>query len=268
MSRPYFGKERPIAFAHRGGAKVWPENTIFAFERAQEIGYRHIETDVQLTKDGQLVVLHDAQLDRTTDGFGFVADKTMDELRRLDAGYRFSKDSGHSFPFRGQGIVLSTLEEVLVACPLLKFNIEIKPSAPECAEMVRDVIFACGAQERVLVASAQTVQVQRFRALNTGVCTSAGQREIVEFYSRAKLRGLPKFLPYDALQVPASHASLTVVTPRFVTQAHERGVQVHVWTINDSAHMRELLDMEVDGLMTDYPERLLHVCDMRKQTRT
>ena len=123
---PYLDSARPLLFAHRGGAKLWPENTLFAFEGARALGYRYIETDVHETRDGELVLCHDDRVDRTTDGIGRVDAHSLAELKRLDAGYHFTLD-GERFPQRGRGIRIPTLEEALKLDPELRWNVEVKP---------------------------------------------------------------------------------------------------------------------------------------------
>src|SRR5690606_28121624 len=157
----------PIAFAHRGGAALWPENTLAAFEGALALGYRYIETDVRMTRDGKIVCFHDETLERTTNGRGRVADIDYAELARLDAGHRFSPD-GRTFPFRGQGLRVPTLEEALALHPDLRLNIEIKQRTPAMERALWDEIDRLDAHERLLVAAAHDPLVHRFRALRPG----------------------------------------------------------------------------------------------------
>jgi glycerophosphoryl diester phosphodiesterase len=258
--RPYLDAPRPLAFAHRGGAAVAPENTLWAFQRAVDAGFRHLETDVHLTRDGELVTIHDPTVERTTDGVGLVRRLTLAELRRLDAGHRFTVD-GVTFPFRGRGLRIPSLAEVLDLHPEVRVNIEIKERSPAALRAVWGFIHHHGVHDRVLVASEHAPVIAAFRRLAKGrVATSAGASEILRFWLQTRLRVGPRRRPdFDALQVPATHGRLTVVDPAFVANAHRHGLDVHVWTIDEPAQMRRLLALGVDALMTDHPERLLTV---------
>ncbi|MCB9658115.1 MAG: glycerophosphodiester phosphodiesterase [Polyangiales bacterium] len=259
----YLGQS-PYAYAHRGGVQRWPENTLVAFRGAVALGYTHIETDVHLTRDGHIVCLHDATLERTTNGRGLLKELTLSELRELDAGYRFTQDGGRTFPYRGQGVTVPTLEEALAVDPGLRLNLEMKQRAPDMVAPLLDFIEAHGVAERVLVASARDDLTRRFRALRDArglrVVTSPGARGIVAFWLSVRL-GVHRLLrfDFDALQVPVQHGPLRVVDRRFVEAAHAHGIHVHVWTINDPAEMRRLYDLGVDAVMTDCPDVLLEV---------
>jgi len=257
VPRAYFQSEGLACFAHRGGAARWPENTLVAFRGGLAAGCPWIETDVHMTRDGHIVCFHDDDLARTTDGRGKIWDLSLAELRRLDAGYNFTSD-GLSYPFRGQGITVPTLDEVLALDPAARINLEIKQRRPPMLEALWARIEALGCHDRVLVASEDARSVFGFRMLARGaVATSAGRAEILAFWLAARA-GLSHRLPinYDALQVPVSFEGLEVVTPQFVAAAHRRGVQVHVWTIDEVEEMRWLIELGVDGIMTDEPRRL------------
>jgi glycerophosphoryl diester phosphodiesterase len=252
---------RPLAFAHRGGSLLWPENTMVAFRGAVEMGYRYLETDLHATRDGALVLIHDDTLERTTDGSGLVWAHTLAELKRFDAGYHFSPDGGRTYPYRGQGVTVPTLEEVLEAFAEVRLNVEIKQEQPPAVAAVVDFIERRGLQDRLLVASFRDRMVQEFRRRSGGhVATAAARGEARLFWLASRLR-LERFLrvPYDALQVPARYGSRTVVDRRFLEAAHRRGLQVHVWTVDEPEEMRWLLGLGVDGLMSDRPDLLLEV---------
>ncbi|HEY8432136.1 MAG TPA: glycerophosphodiester phosphodiesterase [Sandaracinaceae bacterium] len=257
----------PIAFAHRGGAALWPENTLAAFEGALALGYRYIETDVRMTRDGKIVCFHDETLERTTNGRGRVADIDYADLARLDAGHRFSPD-GHEFPFRGQGLRVPTLEEALALHPDLRLNIEIKQRTPAMERALWEEIDRLDAHERLLVAAAHDPLVHRFRALRPDrpMPTSPGVRGVLRFWMAVRT-GLCRFdrYPFAALQVPPTFRGLTIVDRAFVEAAHAHGIHVHVWTIDDPAEMRRLLDLGVDGVMTDRPDLLRDVMIERNQ---
>ncbi len=262
---PYFDGDKPLAFAHRGGAKRWPENTLRAFQESIARGYRHIETDIHLTRDGQLVVFHDDTLDRCTDGSGPIAARTVAELKRLDAGYRFTPDGGATYPFRGQGITIPTLEEALALGPEIRFNLEMKPHTPAIAWTLWDFLRAREDRRRVLAASAYSPNVIEFRRLSDGsVPSSPGFDEILKFWTAVRT-GTHRLVygargpDFHALQLPVKHGPLTVTNKRLVRVAHAYGLHVHVWTIDEADEMRRLVELGVDGIMTDRPDLLLKV---------
>ena len=257
--------EWPKNFAHRGDSTRAPENTLEAFRAAVEEGAGGLELDVRVTRDGHVVVLHDATVDRTTDGAGVVAGMTLPELRRLDAGYRFSPDGGRNYPFRGQGVRVPTLAEVLEEFPGARVNADIKQRRPRAEEAVARVLREAGAEGRVLVASEYPAVLARFREVSGGrVSTGASRREVGVFLLLNRLR-LERFLrpAYDALQVPVRHSGIQVVTPRFVEAAHRRGVRVDAWVIDDPGEMRRLLGLGVDVVMTKLPAELARVLEDR-----
>lgn len=248
----------PVNLAHRGASARAPENTLEAFRLAVEAGAGGLELDVHVTRDGQVVVIHDATVDRTTDGSGTVAEMELEEIQRLDAGYRFSPDGGRTFPYRGRGVRIPTLTEVYASFPEARVNADIKEAQWGAEEAVWRVIRSAGAEERTLIASTEHPVVRRFRRISRGrIATAASRREIAAFYvlSRARLGALARPV-YDALQVPVEHRGIELLTPRFVRAARSAGVRVDVWTINDAAQMRWLLDLGVSGIMTDRPEVL------------
>lgn len=258
----YFANDagRTLVIAHRGGAGLWPENTLYAFERAAALGADVIETDVRATKDGELVVFHDDDVNRTTDGAGPLAALTLAELKRLDAAHRFSTDGGRSFPLRGQGVTVPTLREVFEALPRMRFNIEPKRGTPSLSAPLCRLIREYGMTERVLVASFTGSTLADFRRECPEVATSASTGEAVNFLSLQEAGLAASFSPeMQALQVPERAGVLRVLTRDFVEAAHGRNLRVHAWTINDEADMRRLIDVGVDGVMTDYPDRLLRV---------
>jgi glycerophosphoryl diester phosphodiesterase len=253
----------PVNFAHRGASARAPENTLEAFRLGVEAGAGGLELDVHMTRDGEMVVIHDATVDRTTDGSGVVAGMTLDELRGLDAGYRFSPDGGRTHPYRGRGLRIPTLAEVYEEFPVASVNIDIKEPQPGAEGAVLRVIRNAGAEERSLVVSDDHAVVRRFRRVSGGhISTGASRPEIATFYISSRLRLERLVHPdYEALQVPVDHRGITLVTPRFVRAAHSRGVRVDVWTINDPGEMRRLLDLGVDVIMTDRPETLAGVLE-------
>ncbi len=256
----------PVNLAHRGASAVAPENTLEAFRLAMEMGAGGIELDVHLTRDGRVVVIHDSTLDRTTNRAGAVAEMTLDELRGVDAGHNFSPDGGSTLPYRGLGLRIPTLAEVLREFPGVALNIDMKADRPGIEAAVLAVLREADAEERALVVSSRYGAVSRFRRLSGGrISTGASRLETGVFYllGRLHLEGL--VVPaYDALQVPPRHRGIPLVTRRFVEAAHARGVRVDVWTINEPDVMRRLLDLGVDVIMTDRPGVLATVLRERE----
>jgi glycerophosphoryl diester phosphodiesterase len=237
-----------------------------AFRGAVEMGYRYLETDLHATRDGALVLIHDDTLERVTDGSGSVWEHTLAELQRFDAGYHFSPDGGRTYPYRGRGVTVPTLEEVVEAFPEVRLNVEIKQEQPPVVAALVDFIERRGLRERLLVASFRDRLVREFRRRSGGhVATSAARGEALRFWLASRLR-LERLLrvSYDALQVPARYGSFTVVDRRFVEAAHRRGLEVHVWTVDEPGEMRRLLGLGVDGLMSDRPDLLLEVAGSRE----
>jgi len=258
---PYFGSGK-LRFAHRGGSLRWPENTLLAFEGAYDLGYRWIETDIHRTRDGALVIFHDATLERTTNGRGKIAEHTLAELRQLDAAHHFSRD-GRTHPHRAQGIRIPTLEEALDLHPDLRLNVEMKGDDPRLADAFWDFVQAHGVHDRVLAAAATDALTARFRKhAKDRVATSPGVRGILHFWLAVRAGVVTRMrFPFQALQVPRTQGPLTVVDPAFLDAAHALGIQVHVWTINDPLEMRYLDALGVDGIMTDRPEVMLAALD-------
>ena len=251
---------RTLVIAHRGGAGLWPENTLHAFERAAALGVDVIETDVRATADGELVIFHDESVGRTTDGAGRVGSLTLAELKRLDAAYSFSTDGGRTFPLRGKGVTVPTLREVFAALPRMRFNIEPKQTAPSIVAPLCRLIRERGMTERVLVASFSGTTIEEFRRECPEVATSASTGEVASFLALHKVGLAASYSPaMQALQVPESAGALRLLTRGFVDAAHGLNLRVHAWTVNDEASMRRLIEAGVDGVMTDYPDRLIEV---------
>ena len=251
----------PTNFAHRGASSRAPENTLEAFRLAAGSGAGGLELDVHMTSDGCIVVIHDDSVDRTTDGFGFVRDMKLREIGRLDAGYRFAPDGRETYPYKGRGVRVLELGEVLREFPEHKVNVDIKEEQPGVEAALLEVIAEARAEDRVLVVSEMPTVVERFRELSGGrVSTGASRREIEVFYRLSRLRMEVLLRPlYDALQVPVRSGVYEIVTPRFVRAAHKRGVRLDVWTIDEPGEMRRLLDLGVDVIMTNRPEVLERV---------
>lgn len=251
----------PLLIAHRGGSALAPENTLAAFRQAADWWTADVlELDVHPTRDGDVVVIHDATLDRTTDGAGPVAGRTAAELGAVDAGYRFSPDGGRSFPYRGRGVAIPTLAEVLDAFPGMRVNVEIKDARAQQAvwRAVRDA----GAVHRVLIAAGRLADRARFAEYPGPVSASAS--ELRAFYVAHRLHLARAARPrVDAFQMPERHGGRQVLSPRLVADVHAHNVAVHVWTVDETDDMRRLLEWGVDGIVTDRPDRLARVLHER-----
>lgn len=244
--------------AHRGAAGVCPENTMAAFEQARAWGADAFELDVHLTADGQLVVIHDDEVDRVTQATGRVRDATWETLRQLDAGYRFSPDGGSTFPWRNKGVRIPLLQEVLDAFPDTRLVIEIKPDDPAVTAALADLLRLKDRTGRVLVCSFLDRSLQDFRRLAPAYATGAGVREVRQFVLRTHLHlPVPATLPYQALTVPPFNGILPVVTRRVCAHTRQRGMHVQVWTINEPPAMRRLYQAGANAVTTDFPDRAI-----------
>jgi glycerophosphoryl diester phosphodiesterase len=249
---PFLDWPHPIPFAHRGGAaEVGGENTLAAFGRAVALGYRYLETDGRVTSDGVLLAFHDDVLDRVTDRSG-----RIDGLRWSEVSRARVRDGGgdHRVPL---------LDEVLGAWPDVRVNIDPKHDA-SVAPLV-EVLRRAQAFDRVCVAAFSDRRLARFRRLTGGqVCTGMGPAEIARLRI-ASLGGVAGPLGGACVQVPVRQGPIPIVDRRFVVAAHRRGLPVHVWTIDDADEMEQLLELGVDGIMTDRPVVLKDVLQRRRQ---
>jgi glycerophosphoryl diester phosphodiesterase len=250
---PFYTPEK-LVFAHRGGAKLAPENTMPAFANGIALGSDGVECDVHLSRDGVPVVIHDKTLDRTTDAAGPVNARTADELARVDAGHRFVALDG-TMPFRGRGIGVPTLETVLTEFRDARVIVEMKQGDPALARAVADVIRRTRAIDRVCVGSFYRLGLATLRAEEPAISTSASELEVRWTLYRAWCRWpLGASRAYCAFQVPERAGQLRVVSPLFVTQAHRDGARVDVWVVDDPDDIRRLFAWGVDGVITDRPD--------------
>lgn len=265
MRRGFDGKP-PRLFGHRGAAGVAPENTLVSFRRARESGVDVFELDVHATRDGEVVVFHDPTLDRTTDGCGPVAALTFAELARLDAGHRFTADGGRTHPFRGQGVRVPRLAELLVEFPDTPLNIEIKCEGAGILDAV--VAMARAARARIVLAAEHDQIMQAIRRAAPDLPTSCATGEVAAFIG-ALQGGTPPALPEGAvaLQIPPTFGDVTLVDAASVAAAHALGAEVHVWTINDPDEASRLLALGCDGIITDVPHVMRAVVDAARAGR-
>jgi glycerophosphoryl diester phosphodiesterase len=239
---------------------LWPENTMTAFQGAVGLGYRYLETDVHVTSDEVVVLFHDDVLDDLTDGSGKVEDFTWEQLSALDAAYHFDREAG--YPLRGAGIRIPMLEEAATAFPGALFNIDLKQDDIET--LVAGEVERLGLEDRVLIGSFSDRRIRRFRESTGGrVATSAGPREVAAALAGALIGRAPRGAA-DAYQIPERAGPLRVAGHRFVEAAHAADKQVHVWTVDDPGDMHRLLDLGIDGIVTDRPDVLDQVLGSRR----
>lgn len=249
----------PLVIAHRGASGDAPENTLAAFELALERGAHILEMDLQLTADGHLVVIHDATVDRTTDGTGRVSELSLADLRRLDAGYRFMRadEAGRegTFPFRGSSLAILTLSEVLAAFPDARMILEMKPeSPPVIVDALVKVLQAFEGGDNLIIASFHSGYLRRFREQMPDMATAFSVRETGIFYLM-QVFGLTRWYrpAGDVLIVPEYSRGIHVLTPGFVRAARRLDLDVYVWTLNAPEDIQRVLGLGVAGIITDYP---------------
>ena len=264
--RAFFAAEKHglLVIAHRGGAQLRPENTLAAFAHAAALGADVLEMDVRATADGAIVVLHDATLERTTDGRGTVAALALAELRKLDAGYRWTADGGRSYPFRGKGIRVPTLAEVFARFPGARMNLEIKPAEAAFAQSLCGAIRRAGRTHQVLVASMSEDALGAFRDACPEAATSMGPGEVRAFFLAHLARLSALISPRAAaLQIPYRVGDTVVPSAPLVAAARGRNLRLHAWTVNDEDVLRRLIAIGVDGIITDRPDVLLRLLGRR-----
>lgn len=244
----------PLVIAHRGGGGEAPENSMAAFQRLDELGVHHLETDAHVSADGVVVLSHDPVVDRTYDGSGAIIDMTWREISQL------RNAAGERMP---------TLAEVLEAHPTAWFNIDAK--SDEVVDPLLDVLDSHKAFGRVMLASFEVSRLERIRTAGyEGVSTSLGTAEVVRLLAAATTASNPAswWVPgprrgVRAVQVPETWGPVHIVDRRFIAAAHERGLAVHVWTVNDASQMMRLVDLGVDGIVTDRPTMLRGLLEAR-----
>ena len=251
----YLEGPRPRLFAHRGAAGVAPENTLEAFAAGLSAGAERLELDVHATRDGEVVVIHDPSVDRTSDGSGPVKEMSLAELKRLDAGYRFVAP-GAGTTFRGRDVRVPTLAELLAAFPDVPLNIEIKQEDPPIEPAVLHVLDRFAARARTLLAAEEATIMGRIRAAAPDMLTSFSALDVAEFVQRHRTLDFAGYRPPGiALQIPPSFGDTELITAGTVAAAHALGLEVHAWTINEEQEIETLIGLGVDGIMSDFPAR-------------
>jgi glycerophosphoryl diester phosphodiesterase len=257
---PFFNSAGFMVIAHRGGRSLGPENTLYTYRRAVDLGVDVLEIDVHLTQDNHLAVIHDQTVDRTTNGSGTVDSYKLADLQKLDAAYRWSAEGGNPFSLRDTGIKIPSLAEVFKTFPQMRINIEIKDPKPAAINSLCRTITDHNMSQKVMIASFSAAALKKFRAICPTVATSAGTSEAIWFYALQKVHMESAYTPSaQTLQVPEKYGDQQIVNERFIAAAHARNMRVQVWTVNDISSMKRLLKHGVDGIMTDYPQRLLEL---------
>ena len=260
---PFYTAPRPhvMVFAHMGGDGVWPGDTLYAYDQAAALGVDAFDMDAHITKDGQIVLMHDESVQRTTDGTGQVEDLTLAELKKLDAAYNWSIDSGQTFPYRGKGISVPTLEEVFQKYPGMRYLVEIKLSKNPIAGPMCDLITRYNMRDKIIVASFHDDLMQMFREACPGVATSAAKNEVLAFVLLSKV-GLSSLLSphYQALQVPfetSESYGIPIISESFIKAAHAKNLRVETWTLDDPQLMKTYISWGIDGVDTDRPDLMM-----------
>jgi len=256
---PRPGEHSTLVFAHQGGEGLRPENTLIAFGESLEVGADVLDTDVHLSRDGALVLIHDETVDRTSDGSGAVRDLALSDLRTLDFGYSFTTDDGTTFPYRGTGQGILTVEEMFSEFTDTRFGIEIKQSSVDAPRKLCTIIQDFGYEDRVLISSSGQANMDAFRESCPSVATSATSDEAKRFYI-FQFIGLSGFYspPFETLQVPEYEGGTHVLTSSFVGAARSWNLPVIPWTIDEPEDFDRIInEFEVDGINTNYPNRLV-----------
>jgi glycerophosphoryl diester phosphodiesterase len=271
-----FARGQVDNIAHQGGNLEYPDATVLAYDAALLSEVDVLEMDVHLSKDGHLIVMHDEMLDRTTNGKGAIRNKTLAELKALDAAYWWPYHDNddvekklvpenQSFPYRGTGVTIPSLDEMFQRYPHHRFVIELKDNSDELRDSLIAKIDQYERWDSTLVASFYQQTLQRLRTQEPRAQTYAAESEIQLFYVLHLLR-LEKLYPYsiDAFAVPMSSGKINLATPRFIQAAHNAGILVHYWTINTEANMERLMALGADGIMTDRPRLFYQLQTGRK----
>jgi len=263
LDTDFFKLPRPRAFGHRGSAGTHPENTLESLRAAAAMGAPYLELDIHSTRDGEIVVAHDDHLARMCGLERTIPEMTYAEVAAADAGRMFTLDGGATFPFRGKGIAIPRLADVLAAFPKLRVIVEVKQIAPSIVAPMLNVIDRAGMRRNVLVASEHQEPLDEVRKLAPDIPTNFSYLESGQFMQAMVAGGANYTPPGAALQIPREYNSWPLVTPESVAFAHRIGIEIHVWTVNEQSEMTDLLDMGVDGIISDYPQRVLDLLSNR-----
>ncbi len=265
-AHPYFDVPRPTVLGHRGSAGSAPENTLASFALALEQGADILESDVHVTADGVPVLIHDPEVDRTTDGEGLVSALTFDELQALDAGFRFGDEASGTFPERDRGHRVPSVEQAFERFPDARFNLEIKAPGVALAAALLELIGRFDRADRTLLTAGEDPDMASLRealaASDVAPARGASRADILAVVQAALESRAPE-TDSMAIQIPDEFAGKPLVTDELVRHAHAHCIAVHVWTINEPSEMQRLLDLGVDGLVTDHPGRMAELVRAR-----
>jgi glycerophosphoryl diester phosphodiesterase len=263
------GKYAVDVVAHRGGGGQWPGETFFAFRNA--VNADVLEFDLRITSDDKFVLMHNANVNDTTNGVGLVRLMKLSEIQKLDAGYKWTNDGGATYPFRGKGISVPTLEETLQELKPKRMNIEIKGWHPLKGERLAahfcEVLAAAGMEDKVLVASFHTDILRTIRRLSTKIATSAATFDLLKFVLGNKFGKTAK-VEAEAIQISPEILNRQVIDQKLLSRAHAAGLPLHAWTINERPEMRRFIDLGVDGIITDFPDLLVSELQSGPQNQT
>jgi uncharacterized membrane protein/glycerophosphoryl diester phosphodiesterase len=256
-------RDRPLVIAHQGGNLENPGNTMQAFQHAVDIGADALEFDIHLSSDGIPVVIHDDTVDRTTNGEGFVEDMNLAQLKALDAAYHWPFDQAlgeENYPYRGRGVTIPTLEEVLVAFPDVLMAIEMKTADEATQTALGELLKKYNRWDKTIVGSFSRSALRSFRDEYPQALTSASAEESLEYYAFSLLNLSSFWIPSMAFfQVPEKSGSIYVLSEGFRQQAKDLGVRIQVWTPNTDEEFQRIIAMDVNGIITDRPSRLLRL---------
>ncbi len=261
--RPFYKKPTAavMVYAHMGGDGIWPGDTLYAYDQAVTLGVDAFDMDAHITKDGQIVLIHDENIDRTTNGSGQVDELSLAELKKLDAAYWWSNDGGKTYPYRDKRISIPGLEEVFQKYPQMRYLIEIKLTRTPIARPLCDLIHRYQLQDKVIIASFHDDAMKTFRETCPDVATSAAKNEVLAFVLLSKI-GLSGLISpqYQALQVPfetSESYGIPIITPNFIKAAHAKNIRVETWTLDDPELFKTYMDWGLDGVDTDRPDLIL-----------
>ncbi len=270
VEKPFYTNLSPgvKVYAHMGGDGVWPGDTMFAYDQSAQLGVDGFDMDAHITQDGQIVLIHDESVNRTTDGNGQVENMTLAEIKKLDAAYKWTNDSGVSFPYRGKNIGVPTLEEVFAKYPQMRYLIEIKLTKTPMALPLCTLIHQYNLQGQVIIASFHDDAMKNFRETCPDVATSAAKTEVTAFVLLGKV-GLSGLISpqYQSLQVPFETSEtygIPVMTEAFIRSAHAKNLKVETWTLDDPELFKQYAAWGLDGVDTDRPDLIMQALGRKK----
>lgn len=261
LSLPH--RQGPLVISHgdEAGNGLYPGNTLLYLQKMVELGVDALEMDLNLTADGHLVLMHDNTVDRTSDGSGAIIGMTLDELRSLNVAHHWHGDGGH-YPYRDRPLRIATIDEVFAALPQTPMIIELKNDDPRAARVLSGAIAEADCEARVIVSSFHRGVIREFRRLSPRVATGATMPEALLFFLAQWFFAERLLSPaYQTMQLPMHYYGIPVFSPRFVRAARNCGLHISVWTVDREADMRDYIDLELDGIVTNRPDRLLSLLD-------